>query len=97
MLEKAFNGKNNTVLRARLGDISKLIANESRYHKNCLAKYVSVRKLNLQQSVYGIAFKKVPVEVIEKDLIEGGRTFDMKTLLNIFKEKIIQSDSEDVS
>ena len=29
--------------------------------------------------------------------MEGGRAFDMKTLLNIFKEKIIELDSEDVS
>ena len=37
------------------------------------------------------------MEVIEKDLIERGRAFDMKTPLNIFKEKIIELDSEDVS
>ena len=64
--------------------------------KNCHAKYVSVRKPSLQQSVHDIAFKNV-LEVIEKDLIEGGRAYDMKTLLNIFKEKIIELDSEDVS
>ena len=92
-LDKAINEKNDTVLRARLGDISKLIANEAKYHKNCHAKYVSVRKPGLQQSVHDIAFKNF-LEVIEKDLIEGGRAFDM---LNIFKEKIIEFDSEDVS
>ena len=56
-LDKAINEKNDTVLRARLGDISKLIANEARYHKNCHAKYVSVRKPSVQQSVHDIAFK----------------------------------------
>ena len=48
-LDKAINEKNDTVLKARLGNISKLIPNEARYHKNCHAKYVSVRKPSLQQ------------------------------------------------
>ena len=95
-LDKAINEKNDTVLRARLGDISKLIANEARYHKHCHAEYVSVRKSSLQESVHDIAFKNF-LEVIEKDVIGGGRAFDMKTLSNIFKEKIIELDSEDVS
>ena len=43
-LDKAVNEINDTILRARLGDISKLIANEAKYHKNCHAKYVSVSK-----------------------------------------------------
>ena len=56
-LKKAIGEKNHTVLRARLGDILKLIADEARYHENCHAKYVSVRKPSLQQSVHDIAFK----------------------------------------
>ena len=95
-LDKTINGKNDTVLRARLGHISKLIANEARYHKNCHAKYVSMRKPSLQQSVHDIAVKNF-LEVIEKDLIDGGRAFDMKTLLSILKEKIIELDCENVS
>ena len=64
--------------------------------KNCHAEYVSVRKPSLLQSVQDIAFKNF-LEVIEKDLLEGGGAFDMKTLLNIFKEKIIELDSNNVS
>ena len=55
-----------------------------------------MRKPSLQQSVHDIAVKNF-LEVIEKDLIDGGRAFDMKTLLSIFKEKIIELDCEDVS
>ena len=95
-LEKAINEKNDTFLRARLDDISKLIANESRYHTNCHVKYVSIRKPSLQQSVHDVAFKTF-LEVFEKDLTEGDGAFDMKTLLNIFKETIIELDTEDVS
>ena len=89
--------KGDNLFKGKLGDLTKLMANETKYHKNCHANcYTSARKPVQKRSVHDTAFDKL-LQVIENDLITEGRAFDMKSLLNIFKQKIAELDCKDIS
>ena len=96
-LEKMIVAKGDNLFKAKLGDLTKLMANEAKYHKNCHANYyTSARKPVQKRSVHDTACDKL-LHVIENDLITEGRAFDMKSLLNIFKQKIAELDCKDIS
>ena len=77
-LEKMIVAKGDNLFKAKLGDLTKLMANEAKYHENCHANYyMSATKPVQKRSVHDTAFDK-RLQVIENDLITEGRAFDMK-------------------
>ena len=90
-LEKMIVAKGDNLFKAKLCDLTKLMANEAKYHKNCHANNnTSARKPVQKRSAHGTAFDKL-LQVIENDLITEGRA--LKSLLNIFKQKIAELDA----
>ena len=77
-LEKMIVEKDDNLFKAKLGDLTKLMVNEAKYHKNCHANYyMSATKPVQKRSVHDIAFDK-RLQVIENYLITEGTAFDMK-------------------
>ena len=77
-MEKMIVAKDDNLFKAKSGNLTKLMANEAKYHKNCHANYYMSAKKPVQKlSVHDTAFDK-RLQVIENDLITEGRAFDMK-------------------
>ena len=80
------------MLRVLLSVNSDLIAAEAKYHKNCLASYIS--KSNLKHRVLSetnedasdTVFKELAEEI--KEGISQGRVYDMSSILTAYRERL---------
>ena len=81
-LEGTVNFKNDSYLKLRIGDFSKLMANEVVYHKGCHANYIKIKE-KVPQSERDAAFAQF-LQQVEPNLT-CGRAYDMSTLLVWYK------------
>ena len=95
-LEKKVDELDDYSLRCKVGDISKLIANDACYHKACHSKYLKRKpeKTNVT-TIYDQAFDDLLL-VLQPKLKEG-RAVDMNTVLDWYKECLQRYTDEDIS
>ena len=94
-LERTVNRKNGSYLKLHIGDFSKLMANEAVYHKGCHANYIKIKE-KVFQSERDAAFAQF-LEQVESNL-KLGRTYDMSTLLALYKNIMnnVSNDPESI-
>ena len=82
-LERTVNLKNDSYLILHIGDFSKLMANESVYHKGCHAKLHQNQRKSTPARERNAAFAQFLQQI--KPNLKRGRTYDMSTLLALYK------------
>ena len=96
-LERRAREKGDTELGCRVGDFSKLIANEAKYHKGCHSKYIKQDKCTEEMSeagdIYNEALEKLMSDILPH--LNEGKAFSMQELLEKYQLILTDSITED--
>ena len=80
-LDRCVNERRDEAMKCRVGDFTKLIALEARYHKGCHSLYINVKKQSStqSQSFYDDALHEMMEDVMPE--LEMGKALDINNLL----------------
>ena len=103
-LEKEVNEKNDEVMRCRVGDFSKLIALEARYHQKCRTDYYNEKPASQSsQSTSHLPYNDALEDMMETVLpdLKNGIAINMNKLLETYQSHLCkymsQKDSQNYS